>query len=187
MKRKVISVLALTLVVLMSAVLVSCDGWKQVAPDEVVKEVVADIKAEHVYFRDYIEALAERDVTPADLQTTLDTILKVKYEAEWGSDTTVKVEVEKDYISAKVDGPDGKHVLDIKYSDIDLDTKGNKVTGKFSISVKKPDQGAASTHSFDTTGDFTIALKDSITFSSVSYRGTDYDTDNFNKEMEREL
>jgi len=187
MKRKVISILALTLIVLMSAVLVSCDGWKQVAPEAVVKEVVADIKAEHVYFRADIEALAERDVTPAALQTTLDTNLKIEYKAKWGSDTTVKVEVEKDYISAKVEGPDGKHVLDIKYSDIDLDTKANKVTGKFSITIKKPDEAAASTHSYDTAGDFTIALKDSITFSSVSYKDTDYDTDAFNKEMEKEL
>ena len=54
MKRKMISVLALALIVLMSVVLVSCEDFKPVADDATVKEVVGDIKAQHTYFRTHI-------------------------------------------------------------------------------------------------------------------------------------
>ena len=187
MKRKVISVLALTLVVLMSAVLVSCDGWKQVAPDEVVKEVVADIKAQYTYFKVYINDLAFGTHTPTELETTLKVVLENDYQAKWGAGTTAVVNASASSISAKVNAPDGKNSLDINFTSIKLSDNKESVSGSFSINVKKPDTAAASTHSFETAGNFTIAARDSVTFSSVSYRGTDYDTGNFNTEMEREL
>ena len=187
MKRKMISVLALTLPVLMSVVLVSCEDFKPVADDATVKEVVGDIKAQHTYFRTHINYLANNPSEASSLQTTLTTNLKEKYEAEWGSATTVEVTVTSNSISAKVTAPDGKNKLDLSYSQIAYDSSAPKVTGAFSVSITKPNAGSTSSYTTDTDGNFTIALKDSITFSSVTYKGTDYDTDAFNKEMEREL
>lgn len=187
MKRKVISVLALTLIVLMSVVLVSCEDMLPVAPEDIVNEVVGDIKAEYTYFKIYINNIAFGTHTPDEIKTTLKTVLENEYDTKWGSGTTVSVQAGVDSISAVVEAPDGKNKLDINYSNITLDSSGDKVTGNFSITITKPDAGAASSHTMDTAGNFSIAARDSITFSSVSYRGTDYDTDAFNKRMQEVL
>jgi hypothetical protein len=188
MKRKMISALALTLLVLTSLVFVSCQDFLPVADDATVKEVVSEVKEQYKNnFRSFIIRLAERDDTPEELEGAIKIFLEEKYEAIWGADTEVDVTVGNDSISATVDAPDGKNKLDINFSRIDLDTKASKITGKFSMTISLKDVGAASVHTTEADGDFTTALKDTVTFSTVSFRGTSYDTDAFNKEMAKEL
>ena len=186
MKRKMISILALTLLVLTSLVFVSCQDFLPVAPEATVKEVVDEVVAQYQDFRPYIKYLATLYRTPEEVEILLELKLQEEYDS-WNAD--VDVDCGADSISAKVKATvDEKHNLNINFTKIDLDTKANKIDGKFSMTIKLPDAGAASAHITDVSGDFSFSLtSDKVTFNTVTFRGDSFDTDAFNKEIDKRL
>ena len=189
MKRKMISVLALTLILLMSVVLVSCEDFKPVASDAIAEEVVDDTLGFFTMFYEpieYLVATGERTKVQDGLELAFDIILL----KEWGAGYSLTVDVpDVKTISVKAASSDGKQKIDVSITGLAA-TASAKINGDFDISTNIKDSGAASAYNIAYKGNFslaTIASNSSITYSYVSYKGTEYDLEKFNSKMSDEI
>ena len=181
MKRKNLSVLALTLIVLMSAVLVSCDGWKQVASEETV-EIVVDETLRTIrddFYPSAKELGMGSEVSYVKLE--LHSHLYTEYH-DIMSD--IDVDATSNSIKANlIDDDGGINKLDVTINNISYSAIGEKTSGDFTLSVAGYFRGAHAT--MDLKGNFTIGTSDKkITFTSTVFNGIDYDLDAFNKKMQ---
>ena len=167
MKRKVISVLALTLIVLMSAVLVSCEDMLPIADPEIVNAVVYETEMEMSTFNEYIEELIDGVKTPGVLEALITSKLNTKYDTD-----NADVDADSSSISASASGD--KLGVSAKFTSLRKETAAYK--GDFSVESTFNYKGA--THNIKIKGYF---IDENITFDSVNYNGTDYDVDAFNR------
>lgn len=187
MKRKVISVLALTLIVLMSAVLVSCDGWKQVAPDETVNLVVNKtldyIKNDFGPSAEQIAAKADVDIVKSKLYTHLYN----EYHDIMPDFNEDDVTATSSSLSAEMSDYDGGiNRLKVNVTGITYTEAGDKTSGDFTISAAVQATGAHVT--MDLKGNFSFSsTKNEIKYSSTVVNGIDYDLAAFNNKMAEKL
>jgi len=167
MKRKMISVLALALIVLMSVVLVSCEDMLPVASPDIVNAVVYGTDMDLAFFGDYIEELIDGIKTPGVLEAMLTAHLNTKYDT-----TNADATIDSSSISASASGD--KLGVSADFTSLRKETAAYK--GNFSMQDTFNYKGA--THNMKIKGYF---VDDNITFNSVNYNGTDYDVDAFNR------
>lgn len=167
MKRKMISVLALALILLMSVVLVSCEDMLPVAPENVVAAVVYESKMDFGIFDPYIAALINQTKTPTILEADIKADLNTRY-----SVTTATAQVDSKTISASAAGD--KLSTSVLFSNLRFESSSYK--GDFTL--EDTFLYDAATHTMKVKGSF---VDDTITFSSVNFGGTDYDVDAFNR------
>lgn len=180
MKRKVISVLALTLIVLMSAVLVSCDGWKQVASEETV-EIVVDETLRTI--RDDFYPSAKELGMGAEVSYVKLELHNILYNEYHDVMDDIDVDATANSITANlIDEDGGINKLDVTVTGITYSAVGGKTSADFTLSAAGYFRGAHAT--MDLKGNFTIGTSDkTITFTSTVFNGIDYDLAAFNNKM----
>ena len=188
MKKFIVLLLAALMIV---GLCVSCKENLPVAPEEIVEDVVEGTIDTFGLFGEPVYALASGHYTPEETKTHLDPYLKNNLEYYWEcDDVTVESVITENSIYADILGDSNVNELKVETSNLEYhDDPKYSVSGSFTIYAKGREEGASV--SFDVKGTFEISTyvpgTSSITFTSVKYRGTEYDLAAFNEAMKEAL
>ena len=188
MKKFIVLLLAALMIV---GLCVSCKENPPVAPEEIVEDVVEGTIETFELFDENVFALATGVYTPEETKTHLDPYLKAALEYFWEcNDVTVESVITENSIYADVLGNSNLNELKVKTSNLEYhDDPKDSVSGSFTIYATGREEGTSVT--YDIKGTFEISINvpgtSSITFTSVKYRGTEYDLAAFNEAMKEAL
>ena len=188
MKKFIVLLLAALMIV---GLCVSCKEDLPVAPEEIVEDVVEGTIDTFGLFGKPVYYLASGYYTPEETKTHLDPYLKDWLEYYWEcNDVTVESVIKENSIYADILGNSNLNELKVETSNLEYhDDPKDSVSGSFTIYAKGREEGASVT--YDLKGTFEISTTkpetSSITFTSVKYRGTEYDLAAFNEAMKEAL
>ena len=184
MKRNTFTaILVLALVLVMGTVLVSFKDKPKlpVASDRIVGHVVDETLWTFIVCNEYVNEIAS-GVAPATVELAMKPDMIATYADYWNLPEEVvdaTVAASRKSISAKVKDEDNTNTRNLVFTNIEWDAAGKASSGNFDFSTTGRADGVS--FSMQVKGSFDFSKEaGSIVFSSVKFRGTQYDVENFN-------